>query len=140
MFCKIVEQMFYKVAGVGHRSFTIQGTCLLLCCGKYSWWTHLHKYGDTDYVSVFTRERAYYYYYYYSTFHSMQIALAYSSIVMYVSFAYLATSLLYVHYCTCFSCTYLCRFNSVCHLNIVVFLSTINKHLLLLLLHVEFYV
>ena len=29
------------------------------------WWTHLHKYGDTDYVSVFTRERAYYYYYYY---------------------------------------------------------------------------
>ena len=28
----------------------------------------VHKYGDTDYVSVFTRERTYYYY---STVHSM---------------------------------------------------------------------
>ena len=43
------------------------------CRGKYSWWTDLHKYGDTDYVSVFTRERAYYYYYYYSTIHLMYV-------------------------------------------------------------------
>ena len=29
MFCKIVEQMFYKVAGLGHRSNVLTGSLVL---------------------------------------------------------------------------------------------------------------
>ena len=54
-------------------------------------------------------------------------------IVMYVSFVYLSTSLLYVH-CTCFLAhIYVDLIVSATNV-LVVFLSTINKHFLLLLL------
>ena len=64
--CHLPQMVFEYTVLYNLYRFTIRGTCLLLSWNilgghiSINMGTHIHKYGDTDYVSVFTRERAYY--------------------------------------------------------------------------------